>query len=273
VISNPTKRVQTTEVTAAEDVSLLHLREIAKRIREIYSPGAVFQIVSDSTFYAMPLGVTSVESQNYLKSLQERITGLGIADTIKISDISDYLAYNNQAFHERFALWRRRFISEPIGAEMSAGEYRQWHASMKATINSRRMSLEYPQMVSLFDAESSSAATDLDQIATIALAEYRALKAAAADMQWEDRYFPSAVRGTIHIKKIPVLGLRLYPEYKITSRLLPYHGISVVVPSGEDGTERMEIRHEITVIGNPAYTRVVDAHGLTQFYEPSDLGR
>lgn len=269
VISNPTKRVQPTEVTAAEDVSLLHMDNIARHIASIYPPGAIFQVISDSTFYALPLGVTSVEAQNYLIQLRQRTEELQIADTIRIHDISDYLSNYNQFFHDRFESWRAKFMAEPLAHDLAADEYQRWHASMRATLNSRRMGFSYEQLAALFCADSGISLAHLDDSATTALAEYRALKAAAADTNWEKHHFPNAIRATIHAKKIPVLGLRLYPEYKLGSRLLPYHGIAVMAPGDSDEAERMEIRHEITVIGNPSYTRVVDENGLTQFYEPS----
>lgn len=271
VISNPTKRVQPTEVTTAEDVSLLHLDQIARHVASIYPPGAVFQVISDSTFYALPLGVTSVEAQNYLVRLRQRTEELQIANTIKIHDITDYLACHNQLFHDRFEFWRTKFLSDPLSHDLLPDEYQRWHASMRTTLNSRRMGFDYEQLAALFSADSGTSPGSLDESATLALAEYRALKAAAADTNWEGRYFPHAIRATIHVKKIPVLGLRLYPEYKQGSRLLPYHGIAVVYPGENDGAERMEILQEITVIGNPAYTRVVDASGFTRFYELSGL--
>ncbi|OIQ98618.1 pyoverdine/dityrosine biosynthesis protein [mine drainage metagenome] len=269
VISNPTKRVQPTEVTAADDVSLLHMDNIARHIASIYPPGAIFHVISDSTFYALPLGVTSVEAQNYLIQLRQRTEELQIADTIKIHDISDYLSNYNQFFHNRFEIWRAKFLSDPLSHDLLADEYQRWHASMRATLNSRRMGFSYEQLATLFCADSGISLAHLDDSATLALAEYRALKAAAADTNWEKHHFPNAIRATIHAKKIPVLGLRLYPEYKLGSRLLPYHGIAVMVPGDNGDAKRMEIRHEITVIGNPSFTRVVDEKGLTQFYEPS----
>lgn len=268
VISNPTKRVQPTEVTAADDVSLLHMDNIARHIANIYPPGAIFHVISDSTFYALPLGVTSVEAQNYLIQLRQRTKELQIADTIKIHDISDYLSNYNQFFHNRFEIWRAMFLTDPLSHNLLADEYQRWHASMRATLNSRRMGFSYEQLAALFCADSGISLANLDDSATLALAEYRALKA-AADTNWEKHHFPNAIRATIHAKKIPVLGLRLYPEYKLSSRLLPYHGIAVMVPDDNGDAERMEIRHEITVIGNPFFTRVVDEKGLTQFYEPS----
>ena len=269
VISNPTKRLQPTQVTAAEDVSLLHMWRIAQHIQSFYPPGAVFHIISDSTFYALPLGVTSVEAQHYLLSLRERTQTLGIAGQVRIHDISDNLARRTALFHQRFEHWRSQFLDQPLSGEISHEEYLRWRASMRNTLNTKRMNLEYRDMVRLFGPTAQHAPTMLDEYAGLALAEYRALKAAAADTRWDEEDFPRAIRATIHAKKIPVLGLRLYPEYKLGSRLLPYHGMAVLTPADEAGRERMEIRHEITMIGNPAYTRVVDAQGLTQFYEPA----
>ena len=37
--------------------------------------------------------------------------------------------------------------------------------------------------------------------------------------------------------------------------------------SVKDGGERMEIVHEISVVGNPRYTKVVDTDGVIQYYE------
>lgn len=245
--------------------------QISQHIGAIYPPGAIFHVISDSTFYALPLGVTSVEAQNYLIQLRLRTEELQISAAIKIHDISDYLSNYNQLFHDRFEIWRAKFLFDPLSHALPADEYQRWHASMRATLNSRRMGFSYDQLASLFCADSELPLMQLDESATLALAEYRALKAAAADTNWEQHHFPHAIRATIHAKKIPVLGLRLYPEYKLGSRLLPYHGIAVIVPSNIGCGERMEIHHEITVIGNPLFTRVVDSKGLTQFYETSTI--
>lgn len=267
VISNPTNQVQLTEVTLAEDVSLLHMNQIAKHLACIYSPGAIFQVISDSTFYALPFGVTSVESQNYINKLRRRTIELEISETVKILDITDYLSNHNQHFQTQFEFWRNMFLSTPLSNNLSQDEYKRWHRSMLCSLNSRRMGFDYHQLASIFRTDSYISNNSLDDCATVALAEYRALKAAAADTQWEDKYFPYAVRATIHTKKIPVLGLRLYPKYKLSSRLLPYHGIAVISFNDKDKGERMEIKHEISVIGNPSYTRVINSDGITMFYE------
>jgi len=267
VISNPTKRVQSTNVTLAEDVSLLHMNQIARHIEHIYPPGAIFQVISDSTFYALPFGVTSVEAQSYINQLRRRVGELQITDTIKILDITDYLTEHNQFFQNRFTFWRKIFLASPVTNELTANEYQRWHASMRCSLNSRRMGFEYEQLAILFSSYPDKSIDNLDELATVALAEYRALKAAAADTEWENRYFPNAIRATIHSKKIPVLGLRLYPKYKLSSNLLPYHGIAVISPGKNNECEQMVVQHEISVIGNPHYTKVINENGITKFYE------
>lgn len=269
VISNPTKRVQLTEATLAEDVSLLHLHNLARHIEAIYPPGAVFQVVSDSTFYSLPLSISSVEAQNYLVQLRQRTHDLGIQRNVRILDISDYLAHCSRVFHDRFHHWRGRLLSNPLDGGLLEEEYRRWHASMRATLNSRRMNFNYTELAELFGPDGGGSHDALNDAATLALVEYRALKAASSDTNWEKHHFPGAIRATIHAKKIPVLGLRLYPEYKQASRLLPYHGVALILPTEDGSRERMEIRHEITLIGRPDLTRVVDESGLTLFYEPT----
>ena len=267
VISNPTKRIQPTDVTLAEDVSLLHLHNITSHISSFYPPGATFQVISDSTFYALPFGNTSVEAHNYLLKLRNRTFHLGIENSVKILDITDYLSNHNLYFQDRFEFWRQHFLASPVSNDLSQEEYKGWLSSMKCSLNSRRMGFSYKELMGLFGAHSNQPLAHLDDLAKVSLAEYRALKSAAADTNWENIYFPNAIRATIHTKKIPVLGLRLYPKYKLSSRLLPYHGIALVTESVKDGGERMEIVHEISVVGNPRYTKVVDTDGVIQYYE------
>ncbi|AEW04074.1 hypothetical protein Sulac_0533 [Sulfobacillus acidophilus DSM 10332] len=50
---------------------------MAQWMRKIYAPGLKFHIVSDSTFYGLPFGVTAVESQEYIRSLQANVERSG----------------------------------------------------------------------------------------------------------------------------------------------------------------------------------------------------
>ncbi|AEJ40332.1 hypothetical protein TPY_2164 [Sulfobacillus acidophilus TPY] len=54
-----------------------HMGHMAQWMRKIYAPGLKFHIVSDSTFYGLPFGVTAVESQEYIRSLQANVERSG----------------------------------------------------------------------------------------------------------------------------------------------------------------------------------------------------
>lgn len=84
-------------------------------------------------------------------------------------------------------------------------------------------------------------------------------------MHWDDRKFPGSIRATIHQKKEPVLGLRIYPGYKRDSRLLPYHGVTLVTQDVHGGIV-MRIEPEINVVGRDSFQRYISDSGVTDLY-------
>lgn len=269
VIGNPAKRVEAIEITAAEDVTLLHLANFARLVREIHPPGARIHVVSDSNFYTGPLGVTPVEAQYYLFALRKRVAELQTDDALEIHDMVDFLTDNASLFQKRFAHWRSAYLRDPHCDGVSHAEYLRWQTSMRDAIDTRKMDLSYKELMEMYGGTDTNGAHEINRQIQVSLAEYRAIKSAARDIDWERRFFPKAIRATIHTKALPVLGLRLYPEYKLASRLLPYHGVPILEPSDMNSGTRMRIAHEITVIGNPIFRRVVDQEGHTIFYEPA----
>jgi pyoverdine/dityrosine biosynthesis protein Dit1 len=275
VISNPVKRFQPALLTAAEDISLLHMANIARLVGKLHEAGAVFHLVSDSTFYSTPFGVTSVEAQSYIQQLRNRISVLGIDSYVRMYDMSELLGPHMVAFQESFDAWCRKLKDDPLADGISEAERRRWLASMMASINIRKLGLSYGDLRNILGADNSlekNSNPHYDSVALRAewaLTEYRAVKLAATELQWEDRFFPDAVRATIHTKRMPVLGLRVYPEYKFRSNLLPYHGIGVISYSVKSRSHRLTIEPEMFVNGRDNVTRVVDETGTTVFYYQS----
>lgn len=266
IIANPTKRIQRTAITLSEDISLLHMSNIAKQISNIYPPGAVFEVISDSTFYALPFNLTSVETHFYLTELYKRVDTLGIQDSVRIHDISDYLAEDICRFQSSYERWKQIFDDDPLADGISEENLTQWYLNMRCSINTKRCGFSYREIVEQLGSEKYS----VDKLAWQArtgLTDYRALKAAAAEVEWEDRVFPLAIRATIHSKKNGTLGLRIYPQYKRRSHLLPYHGIGIVERDAKYGVRRMTVQHEMTVVGQASFRRVIDERQRTLFYE------
>lgn len=275
VIANPVKRFQSTLPTAAEDISLLHMANIARLVGELHEAGAVFHLVSDSTFYSTPFSVTSVEAQSYIQQLRNRISVLGIDPYVRMHDMSELLCPHMMAFQESFNTWCQKLKDDPYVDGISEAEHRRWLVSMMASINIRMLGLSYGDLRSILGGDNvleKNSNPHYDLIARRtewALIEYRAVKLAAAELQWEDRFFPGAVRATIHTKRMPALGLRVYPEYKFRSNLLPYHGIGVISYSTKSRSHRLTIEPEMFVNSRDNVTRVVDETGKTVFYYQS----
>ena len=91
-----------------------------------------------------------------------------------------------------------------------------------------------------------------------------AMKTSLAQINWENEAFPDTLRGTIHHKTAPVLGVRIYPGYKKKCQLLPYHGIARIKRIGERW--EMTIEHEIYQHENPKVLCVANDAGVSDFY-------
>ncbi|WP_203560829.1 L-tyrosine/L-tryptophan isonitrile synthase family protein [Jiella pacifica] len=267
VIRNPVKRLQLTVPTTAEEVSLRHMANIAEMIRQLYPAGAVFHLVTDSTFYGLPFGVTAVEALRYVDLLRQMVETIGCGDTIKLHDMAQILSGRFEEFQASFEHWSARFHDDPFADGLSPESHDVWLASMAASINTAKRQLGYDALREQFGGTGAGKATEeLHRRARAGLAEYRALKAAAADLRWEEEFFPSALRATIHTKGIPVLGLRLYPEYKLRSNLLPYHGIGVIRFGPKYKLHYMTVEPEMFVCGRDEFTRITDRDGYTMHY-------
>ena len=80
------------------------------------------------------------------------------------------------------------------------------------------------------------------------------------------RFGPNYVRATIHRAfETPVLGLRIYPDYKMSSQQLPYHGVPLLYRDGD--RVKMLVAPETRFYGDPTLERVTHNNGETYFYQ------
>lgn len=121
-------------------------------------------------------------------------------------------------------------------------------------------------MIEIYTEHDSEIKRFVDNLSERALVIYRSLKHAAADLHWEHIQFSGSIRSTIHTKHIPVLGLRIYPEYKLRSRLLPYHGIALFYRDVTTKDYKMEVIPEAIICSKQNVTRIVDKKNVTQGY-------
>lgn len=262
IIANPVKRFEATTCTLGEMVTLSNLADLSRLVSAHYAPGLILHIIVDSTFYAMPFGNTNVEAVAYLNALKAEIRCIKADDTLRLHDMSQVLAPKAEEFGRFYDRWRCTFQERP-SAGISENAYESWLASMLACFNIKKHALDFETLKSIYTTVMPD---HFQHEARCALAEYRAVKAAAAELQWERHFFPRSIRATIHTKELPVLGLRLYPEYKRRSRWLPYHGIALFQKLRHDGRYIMLIEPELFAASRPNVIRLADATGRTMGY-------
>jgi pyoverdine/dityrosine biosynthesis protein Dit1 len=265
-VLNTVKRFESVALSGAEDVSLRYLSWIADLITRVYEPGAIIHVVTDGIFYSSALGITWVEAHTYERRLMARVRELGLHNVV-VHSMSEFLVPCHDEFLRNFdrhyhAIWK----GQPYDG-ISAKDAGRLAGSLLAGFNTRKYRLTYAEMRNLFSADVPAEQRSAEWAPIFAsvresATNYRALRAALAELRWEEQRFPGAVRATIHLKKLPVLGMRLYPEYRRRSMLLPYHGIGVLLHDGS-----LTVEPEMFVCGRPEYTRVVAADGTTRFYE------
>src|SRR5207302_11078785 len=143
--------------------------------------------------------------------------------------------------------------------------------SMRASLNSRRLGLEYSDLLEIFGPRQvrfRAIRREIDELAAFALREQLAIKLACDELNASERVWPGHIRASCHRGKKngrAVLGLRCYPEYYRSSRLLPYHGMPLIQPE-DHGKPRLTILPEISLRGREDLTRVVNEIGEPVLY-------
>jgi len=266
VISSWPKRHDTTSLTFAEEVSLRHLAEVASRLRENIGVGLRFTIISDATFYADIFGDCMRAALRYVQDLQRFVDSAGLGDALDVVDMSDIIETQGPAYIDALERNMQVFQADPAQG-ISAEEAIRWRASVASTLNVSDIPMSYGQLRRLHMSgafPSDAIAAKISDRIDRAFVHYRAMKQSLADLNWDRAAYPHALRGTIHHKTAPVLGIRIYPEYKSKCQLLPYHGIAVV-ERGRSGWQ-MRVEQEIYQHDRPGLVCVEHDRGVSDFY-------
>ena len=143
--------------------------------------------------------------------------------------------------------------------------------SVRASINTRRLGLDYGQLQKMFGPDQTRLLTvraEIDSQAILALKEQLAIKMACDKLNLPERLWPKHVRASCHRgtkSGRPVLGLRCYPEYYGASKLLPYHGMPLIEPDSR-AKPRLVVQPEISLRGRADLTRVLNEDGDPVLY-------
>ena len=143
---------------------------------------------------------------------------------------------------------------------------------MRSTVNTICYPLSYSDMRDVFSSKKNPANKWyglVERLASEGLRQMLALKAAANEVNVPEKVWPGHLRVSCHKKRIiggfAIPGLRVYPRYYASSRILPYHGVPLI-RFGHRGPV-LDIFPEIFLRGRIDVTRVVLLNGDTYFYE------
>lgn len=268
-IGNAAKLFDAHLPTFAELASLRFMARLADLVREFYAPGARIKLITDTVFYNTALGNPPPEVCAYRNALIGMTARPEIAGRIEVydyaemlaDDVREYCAHYDQAY---------RLLDRERDRAIEPGHWQRLFQSTRAVINTRHLGMDYATLRAVFGKDPDPAhpmVRRVDAMAEEALKIQLAIKAAADDMRFLERWSPDHIRASCH-KGLKhgraVIGLRPYPEYYGASKLLPYHGAALV--TGEGKRRRMLILPEICLRGREDLVRVTDEAGATWYY-------
>jgi hypothetical protein len=262
------KVLDATGPTGAERMVFWHFEQLVHRVTRIHPAGLRIHVLCDVHLYNSAYTNSPVETAGYLADLQEWAASIP-GQPIVVHDYAAMLAPFRSIFQEAYHDGHRLLRTQPSSV-LPADEYRRVLKSMRANINTRPLGLTYPELKAAFGPTqdpSSLAWQEVTRRAEIATREKLAIKHAAYAVGADRRLFPNALRATVHKGakqgRTP-LGLRPYPEYYRSTRILPYHGVALLTQHEESW--KATVHPEIALRGRSDLVRCLTSEGTTWFY-------
>ncbi|HWL37508.1 MAG TPA: L-tyrosine/L-tryptophan isonitrile synthase family protein [Frankiaceae bacterium] len=259
--------------TAGELATILFFRHLNRVVQDIYEPGLRIAVVSDAMLYNSAFSNPQVEVATYMSLVRSQIATYA-SDFIDFYDYVDLLTECSDeytALHHKY----QRLMCESPGSVLSDVRRKTLFESVKASINVRKFGMSYADMRDLFSADINRSNRHWDIIDTmtrLAMEELVAIRKACMDLNYFERRWPGHVRVSCHKDRKGgrwVIGLRPYPEYYGSSKLLPYHGVPLVHRDSKDRI-KMDVVPEVMLRGRTSLTRVESHDGEVYFYDGSD---
>lgn len=256
--------------TAGEDATLFFFRHLNNLVKAIYEPGLIFTIVSDATLYNTAFCNPQVEVASYVDGVRSSAE-MYASDIVEFHDYAELLAEFGEEYLAHYNYFQKLIGSSPSVA-FDDVRLDTLFESVKASINVRKRGMPYRDMREVFSKDANPENpfwSDIDMRTRFALAELVSIRKACSLLNCFERRWPGHVRASCHKDKKWgrwIIGLRPYPEYFGSSKLLPYHGVPVVTLNSQ-GHPKMDITPEVMVRGCLDLIRVEDMNGDVYLYD------
>jgi pyoverdine/dityrosine biosynthesis protein Dit1 len=267
---NPAKQMNAFGITAGEEATIRFFQKIGELAREFYAPGVKINIASDAVLYNVALQNPPPTAANFIAELRDLVVRCGAEDTVVIHDYVDLLVPFARQYQRAYA-WYYERLGDANHPLITAAKQSSLAASVKASLNTSRLGLSYRDQMELFGPAQRSDNPNfsiVEQMASLGLREQIAIKMACDQLNVFEPIWPRHVRVSCHrgIKHgRAVIGLRPYPTYYASSKLLTYHGIALI-SQDERGFAKLVVKPEVLLRGRSDLLRVENDFGETYLY-------
>jgi hypothetical protein len=259
--------------SAAEEVSLRHLAFVSRQLTRLYPPGVGFVMVIDARLYAAWLRNPAPTATAYNQALRQLASSVATESEVRLIEYDEVLQPVARQF-EQFYGEGRQFVRTGDSRLDNTLRVEDLYESVRCSLNTQVLGMTLTDLRACFGPQPDRAHPMFGPLATLAresAEEMLAVRHACRSL--EQQVFTRAfgenyLRATVHVsRQHPILGLRLFPDYKRCSLQLPYHGVPLL---REEGTRvRMLVAPETRFYFDPTLERVVDPAGQTYFYRRS----
>jgi len=264
VIPNAPKRYTNVGSGAGEDCTIKFFKLINRHIKSVYPPGVRFHVLADAALYSSAFQTHHTEVEGYFESLQARIEVLAASDCVYLYDYSKLLRTRCHPDYMKlyYSIGSKVWAGDP--AELLPNtDLQTLRRSVRCSVNSRRFQLTHADHLQLFGPEKYRNRDHpyhrvIEAMTELGFRELITIRLACGAIDIASRLWPNAIRATCH--KGPkndrwAVGLKPYPEYYGSCKLLPYHGMPVITRSAK-GHPKLEIAPEVLLRGREDLVRV-----------------
>ncbi|MCG8344887.1 MAG: L-tyrosine/L-tryptophan isonitrile synthase family protein [Chlorobiales bacterium] len=253
VIPNAPKRYTNMGTAAGEDTTIEFFKLINEHVKWYHEPGIKVHALADASLYASAFQTHQTEVDTYFDSLQERVKALDAEDCVTLYDYSDLLRNKCRVDYQRlYYSIGHNVWSKTIDEMLPETNIPTLRNSVRCSVNTRRFQLTHKDHLALFGPlekrdENHPFYNTIEAMTDIALREVTTIRLACTQIDIATRLWPNAIRASCHKGQKNgrwAMGLRTYPEYFGSCKILPYHGMPVISKTSK-GKIRLEIEPEV----------------------------
>lgn len=264
VIPNAPKRYTNMGTAAGEDTTIEFFKLINEHIKWYHEPGIKVHALADASLYASAFQTHQTEVDAYYDSLKERIEALDASDCVVLYDYSRLLRTECRTDYQRvYYSTGQKAWSSTVEEMLPDTHIDTLRNSIRCSVNTRRFQLTHKDHLALFgplDKRDTNHKfwNTIEAMTDIAFREVITIRLACAEIDIATRLWPDAIRASCHKGQKSgrwAVGLRTYPEYFGSCKILPYHGMPLIRKSSK-GKPKLEIEPEVMLRSRDDLIRV-----------------